>query len=369
MDKGRTDRRVTVHVLAIVVPIVIAAAFEPAHRFVVPESMMFAVVVAATFLGGAGSGVVAVISSTVSLWYFNLPPYLSFRFNNAGDGFALLAACLVGIGLVVLIAVLLSHERASSSRAAVAVREAELQRETITRLQRALLPEAVPPISGLTVGWHYETGAGTTLPVGGDWLAFVPLPPDCLAVAVGDVAGHGIAAVSAMAQYRFALRTIISTTSAPQTVLHHVDESARFFDIPLFSTCLVGVLNTTDATWTYSSAGHPPPLLVRDGLVQLLAAPHGPPLGAIGQESHYDETTVRLKDGDLLALYTDGLVERRGEDLDTGIRRLGDRLLDVPMDQNLREASSAIVAELADTTVSDDIVLMVIRYTATPALN
>jgi serine phosphatase RsbU (regulator of sigma subunit) len=275
---------------------------------------------------------------------------------------------LVELGLVVLMATLLLRERDASKRAARAAAEADIQRQTITRMQRALLPETAPAIAGLSVGWHYQTGGEQSDPVGGDWLAFVPFAPDCLAIAIGDVAGHGIAAVSAMAQYRFALRAFASTTTAPSAVLTQLDASARLLGIRHFSTCVFCRVSTTDATLTHASAGHLGPLLVRDGFVQQLPAPHGPPLAATGEPTDYTGTTTPLETDDVLAFYTDGLVERRGESIDTGIGRLGDSLLNLTTtDVDLRQVSTAIVDELTGSNPVDDVILILLRYNPAPA--
>jgi serine phosphatase RsbU (regulator of sigma subunit) len=137
------------------------------------------------------------------------------------------------------------------------------------------------------------------------------------------------------------------------------------FNIRYYSTCVYGVIDTTEKTWTYCVAGHPAPLLIRDGTVEVLDGPHGPPLAALPTADSYKERVVRLQDGDLLALYSDGLVERRGERLDEGIRRLGERLRMVDAEDNLNDATKAVVADLVGEDPPDDVVIVLARYATT----
>jgi serine phosphatase RsbU (regulator of sigma subunit) len=229
-------------------------------------------------------------------------------------------------------------------------------------MQFALLPETMPAVMGVTIGWHYQPGGDTSNPIGGDWLALVPIANDRVGIAVGDVAGHGLEDVGDMAQYRFALRTLAAQGAAPTIVMAAVDDLARKFNIPYFSTCAYGIIDTTKETWLYSVAGHPPPFLLRAAQPQLLDGPHGPPLAAPGTAGNYREHVVPLKDGDLLALYSDGLIERRGESLSKGMERLGERLGAVGSHDDLSAASRAVVADLVGDASSDDVVIILARY-------
>jgi serine phosphatase RsbU (regulator of sigma subunit) len=135
---------------------------------------------------------------------------------------------------------------------------------------------------------------------------------------------------------------------------------AQRFHSAHFSTCVYGLIDVTNSDWTYSSAGHLP-LLIRDGAVITLDAPHGPPIGAGLFAETYDSASVRLKPNDIVALYTDGLVERRGEPLDCGIKRLGQRLAAQADAIDLFSTTADVVRDLAGSTPADDVALVVVR--------
>ena len=359
---GALARHALVVVVAVALPIVIAAPFGEVRRLVLPVALMIAVAVTLTLLDGPIAGLIATASSTLSLWFFNTPPIRSFGIDKFEDAVALLAAGLVQAGLVLLTTVVVARERSASRRASFAEVEIKQQLRAIAIMQRALLPETVPAVERVTVGWHYQTGSEERAAVGGDWLAIVPVGSDSLGLAVGDVAGHGMNAVRDMAQYRFALRTIAARETDPSRVIADVDEIARLFGIAHFSSCVYGVLDTTASTWQYTCAGHPRPLLIRAGSVEILEGPHGMPIAATTQPSTYRESTVRMEDGDLLALYSDGLIERRGERLEKGIERLGDALLSITTNDELNESTKRIVADICGESATDDVVLLIARY-------
>jgi serine phosphatase RsbU (regulator of sigma subunit) len=145
-------------------------------------------------------------------------------------------------------------------------------------------------------------------------------------------------------------------------VLTQVDDLARRFNISCYSTCAYGIIDTTEETLVYSVAGHPPPFLVSAATPRLLDGPHGPPIAAAGTARKYDERRTPLKDGDLLVLYSDGLIERRGEPLDVGLERLSERLRVIGAQDDLNEASRAVVADLVGDMSSDDVVIVMARY-------
>ena len=131
----------------------------------------------------------------------------------------------------------------------------------------------------------------------------------------------------------------------PPAVLQALDEVGRRFKAPSFSSCVYGLIDVHDAQWTYSSAGHPPPLLIRDGSVCVLPAPHGPPVGTELVPTGYTSATVAPRHNDVLALYTDGLVERRGESLDAGVDRLAHRLTCITAGHDLSDLCTEVAME------------------------
>jgi serine phosphatase RsbU (regulator of sigma subunit) len=339
--------------LAVVVPVCIGLFFgHPTARIVLPTTFALCVAVILTILGGVVPGITAALLSTLVIYYFNFSPSYSFTLTNPDDAIAIVTSGLFACALVVVVATLIRRQGRAE-------REAAIQRSSVATLQRALLPERVPPVSKLSVGWNYQTGGDDFAPVGGDWLALVPISDARIGLAIGDVAGHGLEAVRAMAQYRFALRTVATQEQNPSEVLKEVDRIANFYGIDFFCTCTYGVVDTLESTWTFASAGHPRGLLIRNGLDQQVEVRHGPPLGMIPYDKAYFDAAVRLKDGDLLALYTDGLVERPGEDIEKGITRLVSVLSGTDHGVGPAEVCGATVAQIAETPSRDDVALLV----------
>ncbi|MGW8950300.1 PP2C family protein-serine/threonine phosphatase [Streptomyces sp. NPDC055709] len=194
-------------------------------------------------------------------------------------------------------------------------------REIAVGLQRAMLPTAPLGHSNVAVRYRPATSA---LNVCGDWYDFIDVPPDRLMVAVGDVVGHGLEAASLMGQLRSALSTAIRATGQPATALKALALYALTVEGALATTAVQTVIDQRARTITYSRAGHPPPMLLRpDGrTVDVLDEAADPPLGALDDDSARSEATHSYEPGATLVLYTDGLIERREEDIDAGLERL-----------------------------------------------
>ncbi|MFE7464994.1 PP2C family protein-serine/threonine phosphatase [Streptomyces sp. NPDC057499] len=226
-------------------------------------------------------------------------------------------------------------------------------------LQEAMLP--APRVVGRhTVAVRYRPAVGA-LEVGGDWYDLVELPGDRLGVAVGDVVGHGLSAATVMGQLRSALSAASRSCGGPARALEILE---------LYADSVVGAENTTVASavvdWdthhiTYSVAGHLPPALLRsDGTVEFLDRATDPPLGARFDHGPWSQATAPFTEGGFLVLYTDGLVERRGEDIDTGLARLAGSL-----SRHARAGAEALAdALLADllpsTGTGDDTALVIV---------
>jgi sigma-B regulation protein RsbU (phosphoserine phosphatase) len=236
--------------------------------------------------------------------------------------------------------------------------ERELRRtyDAVEQLQHTLLPSRLPSVAGVEVAARYEPARATV--VGGDWYAVVPLPDGCVGLGIGDVAGHGLVAVEAMASARFSLRALALAEPSASRVLDRLDEAFSLFESDTLMTALYGVLDPTGPTWAFTSAGHCPPVRrAPDGVVSVVQTRAQPPIGMC---SRYRHDTVSLSHGDVLVLYTDGLVERRDEPITAGIERLCAALETGP------DAPDALVEHLAGTLVDarsndDDVALMVVR--------
>ncbi|MEV4740247.1 SpoIIE family protein phosphatase [Streptomyces sp. NPDC049555] len=202
----------------------------------------------------------------------------------------------------------------------------QAERTVAARLQHALLP--LPGRSLDLGGLHVDV---TYLPshddlnVGGDWYSALEMPDGSVLFAVGDVAGHGIDAVATMAQLRFTAKGMVITGSSLTGALHRLNTLLLHTHDGHHTTAtmVLGRYDPVGRCLTWAQAGHPPPLLVRQGKAEFLAPPEGMLLGATARPS-YGEAECRLEPGDHLLLYTDGLIERPGEHLDEGFGRFAE---------------------------------------------
>lgn len=196
------------------------------------------------------------------------------------------------------------------------------QRTIAESLQHALLPQRLPDVPGLSITTRYVAGTDG-VQIGGDWYDVVPLAGDRFFFVVGDVSGRGTSAGAVMASLLFAIRGFVSEGYPPDRVL---DAAAQLIDIEHdkhFATVVCGVADVPRRQATIASAGHLPPLIVSTERTEFVAVPTGPPIG-VRTAAGYVSTTIPLPPGATLLAYTDGLVERRGETLDDGLRRLMD---------------------------------------------
>ncbi|MDK1477047.1 SpoIIE family protein phosphatase [Streptomyces sp. 549] len=216
------------------------------------------------------------------------------------------------------------HLTAVVQQIAQAVRRAGLhehEHRLAERLQRSLLPQ-LPTVDGLEIADSYAPGVDM-VEVGGDWYDVHHLDDDHVGLTIGDVAGHGLPEAAAMARISAALRSIaLRCGRYPGTVLRELNEFLGTYHAGLMATACYLVYNRRTRTLRYAKAGHPPPLLISaDGRSRFLEEALAPPLGPM-PGMRYREAETAVEAGDTLLLYTDGLIERRGENLDVGLRRL-----------------------------------------------
>ncbi|MFD4611614.1 PP2C family protein-serine/threonine phosphatase [Streptomyces sp. NPDC058440] len=248
-------------------------------------------------------------------------------------------------------------------RASVALdnaRRFEHNRDIAETLQRALLTD-LPTTPGLRLAARYMP-ATHGLNIGGDWYDAFRQPDGSLITVIGDVTGHGLHAAVMMSQLRTALRAYAVDGGSPGRLLTRLHVFLHHLQPDLFATAVIARFSPDDPTVTWAAAGHPPPVLrLPDGRVHVLDAKPGAMLG-IPLRQEIEDHTVRLSPGATLALYTDGLVERRALGIDPGIDRLATALgafdpaeLDADLDGS---ADRLLGPLLSDSERDDDVCLL-----------
>jgi len=240
------------------------------------------------------------------------------------------------------------------------VYQLDQQRETALALQNAILGPALLP-NGFAV--RYQPAA-RPLQVGGDWYDVVDLDDGRIALIVGDCVGHGLAAATVMGQLRSACRALLLEHPSPRAALTALDRFAAQLPGARTTTAFCAVLNPDTGELVYSSAGHPPPVLVHaDQTVELLDGGRAIPLG-LGFSGERPEAHRSLPARATLLLYTDGLVERRREPLDHGIARAADLVVDNGRTA-LDELADLIMSSIApDDGYHDDVAMLLYRQPA-----
>ncbi|MEU6217827.1 SpoIIE family protein phosphatase [Streptomyces sp. NPDC047022] len=246
-----------------------------------------------------------------------------------------------------------------AGRAAVAIDNArwyQSVRNTALTLQRSLLPSHPLQHTGLELATRYQP-AQTTSEVGGDWYDVIPLAGDKTALVVGDVMGNGIDAAATMGRLRTATCAYADLDLEPDAVLQHLDKITCDLEHYIV-TCVYAVYDPHQRTCRIANAGHMPPALAGPGHgPTLLDLPSGAPLGVGGVP--FETTTARLDPGDLLILYTDGLVETRHHPIDDRLDLLLS-LLDEPR-RPLEETCDLLLYGLRHPDDHDDVALLVAR--------
>ncbi|MGW7363999.1 PP2C family protein-serine/threonine phosphatase [Streptomyces sp. NPDC054841] len=211
------------------------------------------------------------------------------------------------------------------------------------------------------VAVRYVPAIGS-LNVCGDWNDVVDLPDGRFAVAVGDVVGHGLEAATVMGMLRSALNAATRAVDGPAKALELLGLYARSIEGALATTAVEALIDIPARRIVYSSAGHPPPILLHsDGTTELLDKATDPPLGARPEHVPRPQASVPYTPGDTLVLYTDGLIERRGEDIDVGLARLADSLAPVGRLGPERLADVLLANLGVSGGARDDVAIVVVR--------
>ena len=249
-----------------------------------------------------------------------------------------------------------------AAQALVRVRRHEQEHDVAVLLQESLLPDELPDVDGVRLAAHYRSGvAGTN--AGGDWYDVVRRPDGITHFSVGDVAGRGIRAAVAMGQLRNAFRAYALEHVSPAAV---VQRMARHVERDGMATMVCATFDPLTYDISYSSAGHVPPLLIdakKRSFERLEDSASVPPLGWFGKGATSEKRTS-VAPAMSLALYSDGLVERRGVSLDDSIDGVGAAILS--SSAGPEEAVQAVVGTLADAEQGDDVALLLLQFQDTP---
>lgn len=253
-----------------------------------------------------------------------------------------------------------------ANRAATGLRNAneyEREHELAERLQRAMLPTlATHPDLDIVARYRSATSG---VHVGGDWYDAVERPDGTVVLTVGDVTGHGVDAAVVMGKLQNALRAYALEGHGPATSLRLVHDMLRSSETPLFATAVVAEIEPNNCVMRWASAGHPPPLYTdAHGGVMYLEAQHAPMLGIhLGSGTVIPEHEKKLSPGSTIALFTDGLVERRTSDLDAGMERLIEAFRESDEYDLEGRAEHVLRIMLGGSDHDDDVCLLLCRCT------
>jgi serine phosphatase RsbU (regulator of sigma subunit) len=251
-----------------------------------------------------------------------------------------------------------------ASRAAILLdnaRRYNRERATALTLQRSLLPTGLSAPSSVEVRHRYLPG-NQLIEVGGDWYESIALPGARVALVVGDVAGHGVRAAVTMGRLRTAIQTLAMLELPPAESLQQLNELMQKIGErePHFATCAFAIYDAVTGSLEVASAGHLPPLLASpQGSSEFLDVSPAPPLG-VG-EGPISSRTFEIKDGSLFVLYTDGLVESRGRDIDDGLKRLQSVFGPSAVAEPIEALAKAALAGVSSDRHRDDVALLIAR--------
>lgn len=232
------------------------------------------------------------------------------------------------------------------------------QRTVAYTLQHSLLPESLPDVEGLELGVRYVAGV-EGVDIGGDWYDVVTLDDGRLFFVVGDVSGRGLRAATVMASLRYAIRAYAAQGDDPAAVLTKLTKLLSVVRDGAFATVLCGIIDVDRHEATLASAGHPYPLLVANGSTQFVPTRNGVPVGVSGTEP-YESITASIPAKATLLIFTDGLVERRGEALDVGFQRLQNSSAGVA--GSLEDLLTKVVRDAEHSGTQDDTAVLGIRW-------
>lgn len=294
----------------------------------------------------------------------------SAKTDLAGGFTAALPWIALGIGLVLTLASVSTLDyvlrrrdvaEALANEASVLADENERlyleQRNIAGTLQHALLPE-LPTLDRLEVAARYLPGTAG-VEVGGDWFDVIHSSTDRCVVIVGDVSGRGLRAATTMAALRYAARAYVAEGHRPEAILAKLGQILSFDVQQQFATMLIGEIDLTNGRLCLANAGHLPPLLLAGAEASFIEMPSGRPVGLNASDAPL-AIDVQLAKGAAIFAFTDGLVERRGEHLDTGLERI--RVALAHQRGSMEDIVDRLVTEVLREGFEDDVAIVGVRW-------
>jgi hypothetical protein len=285
-------------------------------------------------------------------------------------GLLIAAAVLPRVGLLLLVLPLvglhwvLARERQQRLDYSLALKE---EHRIAVELQRGLLPKHLPEVAGVELAAHYGA-AGHRAEAGGDWYDAFALPGGRIGVVVGDVTGKGIAAASTMGQLRSVTRAFALAddgTSTPSEVLTRLNRYELALTEPDVFSIIYATIDPRSGEVSWASGGHPPPLLRSDAGGTRFLEGGGPLIGIM--DAVYEDFGETIYPSDTLVLYSDGLIERRGESIDVGLRRLSSATVRGP--EQPSALCDHVLTEMlpASLELHDDVTAVIVRIRKAPS--
>lgn len=302
-------------------------------------------------------------SETVPFGNTSLHLVMSSNKQLGGNLLARLPWALAVFGVILTLGGVSLVERLQRRRdhaESLALENAQLydeQRTVAQTLQHSLLPETLPNVAGLQFATRYVAGV-EGIDVGGDWYDVMTVDNGQILFVVGDVSGRGLRAATTMAELRYAVRAYAAQGDPPAEILTKV---SRLIDVARdghFATALCGTIDVIGHRVTLANAGHPDALVVANHEAWYADTTIGPPLGVKG--APYHAVTVSVPERATLLAYTDGLVERRGENLDIGFERLKRATLQT--DGTVEELLTSILDQAIPGGSADDTAILGMRW-------
>jgi hypothetical protein len=351
------------------------SAIPPHRRAVIPSSSAFHDLAFALYLGNRP--VAKNLIEATTPMPEGTTAHTSIRFGTAtidlvaaarrplGGGVLPALPWIVGaVGAAIVIAAvviaewLMRRRRTAEHLARENLRLYAEQRSISQTLQSALLPKSLPSIPGVDLAARYVPG-DAAVDIGGDWYDVIKCDERSFIFAIGDVSGRGIPAANTMASLHYAIRAYAAQGDDPETIL---DKLTALLDVARdghFATVLLGHVDVPLHKLTLVNAGHLPPIVMSDGKAHFVAATPGTPIGVAQTVSYVPLTTEVPRRASVLA-FTDGLVERRGEFIDTGLNRL---LAAVGSEVGApTQLLDRVAMTLTDHGASDDVAMLAIRW-------